>query len=440
MERKIIQKMIEWKKQSERKPLLLDGARQTGKTWAIEKLFGPRYFRRVHTFDFRLKPTLHELFIGTLEPEALLKNLSLFLGEDIDTRQDLIFFDEIGECQRAVDSLKYFSELRADVFVCASGSNIGLLESFPVGKIQLLDMYPMHFEEFLMASEEEDLLENFQKQSRLIAVHQRLWQHLLDYYFVGGMPEAVNAWFQLKSEGIHYRCNTVTRIHQNLIEGYHRDFGKYSGKADAMHIESVFHNIPIQLACSVDDSVKRYKFKGVIPKKNRYQELSTPIDWLCKSKLAIKNKLINCQPRSPLKALAAKNLFKLYFFDIGLLGHLLDIGYQEQMQQKMIEKGFIAENFVQTELSACMGKPSYYWSERNSEIEFLIKLNSGAIMPVEVKSGKRTMAKSLKVYKEKYQPDKTLKLVGTVGGNLQNQDQVWPLYYAAFIAGLQSLQ
>ena len=224
MDRLLLDHLINWKALPERKPLLIDGARQTGKTWLVKRLFGPANFRRIHAFDFRLQPKLQQLFRDALDPVVLLKNLSLFIGEDIDPTHDLIFFDEIGECQRAVDSLKYFSELRPDLYVCASGSNVGLLESFPVGKVQQITLYPLRFEEFLMASGEEDLVEAFREQSRLMAAHDRLWRHLLDYYYVGGMPEAVNTWFQWREQGINARIEAVRAIHRRLFARFWQVF------------------------------------------------------------------------------------------------------------------------------------------------------------------------------------------------------------------------
>ena len=437
MRRLLISHLNDWKNKSERKPLLIDGARQTGKTYLAEKIFGAEAFARVHKFDFREERALHRYFEAGLAPEQLIKNLELHRGRDMSLASDLIFFDEVGECQGAVDSLKYFSEKMPHIFLIASGSNIGLLDSFPVGKVQVENLFPLTFEEFLIASEEDDLANAFAQRSRLLPVHDRLWAHLLDYYFVGGMPEAVDLWFSSakKGTGINERIRSVSGVHKNLIEGYYRDFGKYSGKINALHIEAVFNNIPMQLARTLDDSVRRYAFKDVIAKKNRYLDLATPIDWLCKTKLATKNYVIDCQPRSPLKSLIKPNIFKLFFFDVGLLGNLLEITYREQLAQSMSFKGFIAENFVQCELIAQGAAQTYSWSERNSEIEFIHKSKAGELIPIEVKSGKRTRAKSLAVYREKYSPTRTIKLVGSVGGSDEDQT-VWPLYFAKFVADL----
>ena len=285
MQRLATAKMLQWKNSPTRKPLLIDGARQTGKTWLVEQLFGPHHFSTMHSFDFRNDKTLHTLFETNLRPSELIQSLSVYTQQTINPHTDLIFFDEIGECQGAVDALKYFAQELPQSYVCASGSNIGLLNAFPVGKVQTLHLYPMTFEEFLMAGNNPILLEAFQNQSRIQGAHIKLWEQLLDYYYVGGLPEAVTKWFETDLP-LQTRIEAVHTIHADLIQGYHHDFGKYSGRVNALHIAAVFDNIPSQLAQSIDSSVKRYSFKEVIPQKSRYRDLATPIDWLCRTKLA----------------------------------------------------------------------------------------------------------------------------------------------------------
>ena len=309
MQRLLIDELVEWKRQPGRKPVLLDGARQVGKTYLIEQLFGPQEFRQVHRLDFRLEPGLTELFADSLDPRAVLSNIELRFNVDINVEQDLIFFDEVGECQAAVDSLKYFAEDLPQTFVCASGSNIGLLDSFPVGKVQQLELFPLCFEEFLMAAEQPRLLQAFRAQRRGQAVHQQLWPFLLAYYFVGGMPEAVAEWFAVEGS-IRERVERVGRIHRDLIVGYQRDFGKYAGKLHAQHIDEVFASVPRQLAACQDDSVQRFRFRDVVERKRRYQELRGPIDWLETAKLVRKCYPIKGRPEAPLWAQGAAEHFQ----------------------------------------------------------------------------------------------------------------------------------
>ena len=433
MDRLLITQLLNWKNQPKRKPLFLDGARQVGKSYLIEACFGKVHFRRVVKLDFLANPNLAGLFGASLNPQDILLNIELELGVDINADTDLLFFDEIGECPAALNSLKFFAEQRPDLYLCASGSNVGLLNSFPVGKVDALELFPMSFEEFVMASGNEKILTAFRQGLQMQASHNKLWELLLDYYFVGGMPEAVETWLADggKLSGINERCSRIQSIHRSLLSGYLRDFGKYGGKVNAQHIERVFRNVPLQLAKNMDASVKRYRFGGVIERKRSYLDLSGPIEWLEKTKLVSRCYPIDCKPESPLSAYRKENFFKLFLFDIGLLGHMLDISYQEHLQQSYEYKGYLAENFVQNELRAAGCYPTYSWDFRQAEIEFLVKTNNGEIIPVEVKSGKRTRAKSLQTYIERYKPARTVKLIGSVGGGEQpGQNITWPLYYA----------
>ncbi|NRA59815.1 MAG: ATP-binding protein [Psychrobium sp.] len=436
MQRRLLNKLIAWKETPHRKPILLDGARQTGKSYLLQQLFGQQ-FRQVVRLDFLEQPSYADFFADSLNPDDILANIELTLNLSIDKLNTLIIFDEIGECQAAINSLKFFAEQQPEMFICASGSNIGLLGSFPVGKVELFHLSPLTFEEFLWASKQPALIKAYEQINMSSIAHKKLFDLLTQYYFVGGMPEAVAQWFTAKeTHGILECTQQVSQIHASLIAGYERDFGKYSGKMSAQHIQQVFKQVPTQLAKNIDDSVKRFKFKDVIEKKNRYQELAGLINYLEKCKLISKCHPIESQPTSPLPALAKDNYFKLFFFDLGLLGHMLGITFQEHQQQSFNYKGYISENFVQNELIAHNHQPTYSWEYARAEIEFVIKTNDGDIIPVEVKSGKRTRAKSLASYVLRYQPTKTLKLIGSTGSLDDPKAIVAPLYYAGKIEAL----
>jgi len=274
---------------------------------------------------------------------------------------DLLILDEIGECQRAVTSLKYFAEKAPTMYIAASGSNIGLLNSFPVGKVEQYNLRPLTFYEFLLASGETALIKAFEAEANSVPVHSKLFDKLTDYYFTGGMPEAVSSWFELENKSILDRIEAVEKIHENLIEDYLRDFGKYSGKVDANLIESVFNNVPSQLASVIDESVKRFKFKGVHEQKARYGDFESAITWLEKCRLILKNYPTDDSPRSPLVAYKKENKVKIFLFDLGLLNHMLRIDYKEIKQQGFEYKGYIAENFVQQELAAQGIDPTFSW-------------------------------------------------------------------------------
>jgi len=431
VKRLLNQQLIAWKRQSSRKPVLLDGARQTGKTYLIEQCFGKVEFDRVVKLDFLARPELAGIFSESLRPIDIIDRIELTLEITIDLNKTLLFFDEIGECQPAVNSLKFFAEQMPEIYLCASGSNISLLDSFPVGKVHLLELNPMCFEEFLMAQGNKRLLQEYTGLSRLEVVHKKLWKVLTDYYFVGGMPEAVFSWFNSPEQSLAQRCNAVKNIHASLLGGYIRDFGKYSGKVNALHIETVFKNIPLQLSKNTDHSVKRYKFSAVVSQKKRYQDLLGPIEWLEKTRLSSRCYPINCEPKIPLAAYRRENIFKLFFFDVGMLSFMLDLNYLDHQSQKFEFKGYIAENFVQNELRVAGHYPSYSWEQRNAEIEFIYKDRQSRVVPIEVKSGSRTKAQSMKSFTSRYSPQRTIKLIGAAGGTKSSRHLVLPLYYAS---------
>ena len=433
MKRQLLDKLMSWKQKATRKPLAIDGARQTGKTYLLQTLFG-NTFKNTLRLDFLENPTLAEAFEGSLDPKEILTNIELLTGQVFNTETDLLILDEIGECPRAVTSLKYFAEKTPSYFIAASGSNIGLLSSFPVGKVEQHNLRPLTFREFLWASEEQALIKGFESQANSAAAHLKLFDKLTDYYFTGGMPEAVATWFASPEMSILDKIEAVSAVQADLVEGYKRDFGKYSGKLDAQLIESLFTNIPSQLSSVFDDSVKRFKFKGVFERKSRYADFESAISWLHRCRLTLQNYPVEGTPRSPLAAYQKNNRIKLFLFDVGLLNHMLGTGYQEIKQQGYEYKGYIAENFVQQELAVLGNEPSYSWGDARAEIEFITTNDSGQIIPIEVKSGSRTRAKSLQSYITKCKPKKTIKLTGTQGSSvLETQNIVLPLYYVEYI-------
>ncbi len=433
MRRLLLDKLVAWKNQDNRKPLLIDGARQTGKTFLLQVLLGGE-FKHVLRLDFLENPGLIEAFSGSLDPSDLITNIELLTETPFNPKTDLLILDEIGECQRAVTALKYFAEKTPNFYIAASGSNIGLLNSFPVGKVEQYYLRPLTFREFLWASNEPLLIKTYESQINSAVAHSKLFDKLTDYYFTGGMPEAVATWFENSEQSILDRVNRVSQVHANLIEGYKRDFGKYSGKLDSQLIESVFTRIPAQLSMVLDESVNRFKFKGVYERKSRYTDFESAINWLHRCRLILQNYPIEGTPKSPLAAYQKDNMVKLFLFDTGLLNAMLGTSYKEIKQQGYEYKGYIAENFVQQELAAKGVEPSFSWNDARAEIEFIITNDSGQVVPIEVKSGKRTRAKSLQSYITKCQPHKTIKLTGTQGSSAQEQSHiVMPLYYAEYV-------
>ena len=433
MQRLLLEKLLIWKDKPVRKPLLIDGARQTGKTYLLQSLLGDT-FGHVLRIDFLESPEMADAFAGSLAPEDVLTNLELLTGQVFNPDTDLLILDEIGECPRAVTALKYFAEKAPQMYVVASGSNIGLLNSFPVGKVEQHNLRPLTFREFLIASGENALIKAFETQANSAAAHAKLFEKLTDYYFTGGMPEAVQTWFDMAEHSIVERVQAVSKIHSDLVSGYLRDFGKYSGKVDAALIEAVFRNVPSQLSIVMDESVKRFRFKGVHERKSRYSEFESALTWLEKCRLILKNYPVDGTPRCPLAAYQKDNQVKLFLFDVGLLNHMLGVSYKMIKQQGYEYKGFVAENFVQQEFVAQGLDPAFSWSDARAEIEFIVADDEGNIVPVEVKSGKRTRAKSLQSYITKCSPHKTIKLTGTQGSSpIEQTHIVLPLYYSEYV-------
>jgi predicted AAA+ superfamily ATPase len=408
MERLLYQRLLAWKTSNYRKPLLLQGARQVGKTFLLKE-FGRREFKQVHYINFEKRRDLDFLFKETFDTKRIIENLSLILDKEIDIKTDLLIFDEIQECPGALTSLKYFNEDMKELALCCAGSHIGVslnVKSFPVGQVDFLNLFPMNFEEFLVALNKRKaaLLAEFSSKTVIPEViHRQLWQDLKVYYITGGMPEAVKRYIDLK-ENPYEAFKNVRSVQQAILQGYRSDFAKHAGKENAAHINRVFDNIPVQLSKNIDDSVSRYRFKGVIPNKSKFVQLEGPIDWLLKSGLIIKVFIVDT-PAVPLKNYKNENIFKLYLGDTGLLGCMTDLTFDSILNQDYGRyKGYYAENFTAQEFVAAGSSGTgscelFSWTGKNSEIEFL-KVIDNEVIPVEVKSGQRTKAKSLLVYKE----------------------------------------
>ena len=238
------------------------------------------------------------------------------------------------------------------------------------------------------------------------------------------MPEAVARWFDGRDELLR-RTREITAIHRDLVTQYGRDFGKYAGRLHAQHMRAVFSNVPRQLATSQDGSVRRFRFKGVVPRKRGYQDLAGPIEWLHTAMLVRKCFPIRGKPTVPLLAQSRQNIFRLFMFDVGLQGHMLGMTYQDQRAQSATYKGFITENFVQNELGVRVAYPTFGWQQGRAEIEFIHRCSNGEVIPVEVKSGARTRARSLRSFLERYSPSRAVKLTGSPGGEKQGALQTW---------------
>jgi len=435
MKRLIWKKLLCWKNKPNRKPLILKGARQVGKTWILKE-FGKEYFPSFHYINFEKNTSLASVFKKDLDPVRILDELSFFLNKGIDIEEDLIVFDEIQEVPEALTSLKYFHEEMPNLRICAAGSLIGIHlneMSFPVGKVEFLSMYPMSFEEFLMSTDDKGhrFISSFDPSNGIPdLVHQHLWEKLKRYFVVGGLPEAVLTYANEKEDG-YETFQRVREVQKNLILAYQADMAKHSGKVNSMNIERVWSNIPSQLAKEINGSAPKYVFRGVLPNTSRFSALSGSIDWLEKAGLLIKTKIVN-KSALPLSAFVAGNAFKLYSFDVGILGALGEINPKTILQYDYGNyQGYFAENFVAQEFLCSGAEELYCWRENTAEIEFLREVE-GELLPIEIKSGWVTKAKSLKVYAEKYNPPYRTKFsANSFFLDRENNVHRYPLYLAS---------
>jgi predicted AAA+ superfamily ATPase len=438
MKRSIFDELLAWKNKSNRYPLILQGARQVGKTYALKE-FGKQYFEKSHYVNFEDELGAHDIFKENLSPCEIIDKLSFHLQAQINIKCDLVIFDEIQACPQAITSLKYFSEKMPELHLVSSGSLLGISlgeSSFPVGKVDFLNMYPMSFEEFLEAVGELQLkksLESLNKEKQIPDIfHKKLWNKLKEYFVTGGLPSVIEVYrnFEDKFEAFQKARNEQDRI----LGTYMADIAKHSGKQNSMHIERVFRSIPQQLSSGQDGNAAKFKFKDIIVGKNRYADLVDLIDWLLATRLVIKVPFVN-NVEHPLTVYVDENQFRLFIFDIGILGALSNLAPSKIMEYDYgTYKGFFAENFICQEFVFADKRADrvYTWkSKSGSEIEFL-RDHHGDILPIEVKSGFNTRSKSLQFFAEKHGSSyRTIMSANNLHIDLKNQVHRYPLYLAS---------
>ena len=399
MQRKALAQLLDWKKSPRRKPLILKGARQVGKTWLMKE-FGRLNYEKAFYFSFEREEELFHIFEKNKDPLRIIDQLGTIYNDKIEPEKHLIIFDEIQECPKALNSLKYFNEEANEFHIIAAGSLLGTLlaesMNYPVGKVNLLDIYPMDFEEFLEAVE-PSLLNYIEQTSpdEIIEIqHTKLIEHYHNYLIIGGMPECVSCWVNEKNSGI------VAEIQKELINLYENDFAKHNKKVNAARILLVFRSLVSQL------SKENEKFiYGCVKQGARAREFEESIEWLVSSGIVLRVYDVT-KPEHPLKAFEDFSSFKLFFFDVGLLKYaagvsnkdiILDMGFQF--------KGALTENYVLQQLIPQFDvKPHYYSPSQNYEIDFLLQ-NESDIIPVECKAGKNTISASFKRYRNEQNPN-----------------------------------
>lgn len=410
MHRNLYRELQDWKAIDRRKPILLKGARQVGKTYLL-KTFGENEFSRTHYFDFSRDKGIQRVFEGELDPLKIIQRIEILYDIQINLKDDLIVFDEIQECPAAITSLKYFCDDLPSAFVMGSGSFLGVSlspDSYPVGKIKTMTLYPMSFFEFLKGLEKQTLLDaliqGIAANSIHPTIHEKAFEFLKYYLITGGLPEIVQT-FKEKQSDLPTAFKKVRALQAEIIDNYLNDMAKHAGKINAIKIQSVFKNVPVQLARE-DRATTKIIFKGVLSTRSNYEQLEDPILWLEKTGL-IHKVLICKKAEPPLKAYTDNNRFKLYLFDSGLLGCMAGLEARDIYSYDYGSyKGYFAENFVMQEVASSLQQDIYCWQEGMCEIEFLLSL-AGRVVPVEVKAGLNTKAKSLKVFYDRYHPQKS---------------------------------
>ena len=400
MYRTAIEQLKEWKANNRRKPLIIRGARQVGKTWLMKE-FGDNFYEKVVYINFDNNEQMKNLFEGNLEISRIVTGLELYAGHKIDSDHTLLIFDEVQEVPKALTSLKYFNELAPQYQIVCAGSLLGVAlhegTSFPVGKVEFLDLYPLSFVEFMMALNKSlyvDLLEdaNFDIATTF---KQDYVEMLKYYYYVGGMPEAVENFVERRD------FNEVRMIQQNILTAYEQDFSKHAPNEAVPRIRMLWNSIAAQLA----KENKKFIY-GLIKEGARAKEFELALLWLTDCGLVHKVHRVSA-PNLPLKAYEDLKAFKLFLVDIGLLSCM--VGLQQKVLLDGNElfkefKGALTEQYVLQQLKTIKGLNIYYWTaERGSaEVDFVID-NGDEVIPIEVKAEQNLKAKSLKVYQEKYQ-------------------------------------
>ncbi len=428
MYRKIMKFLETWKENKHRKPLILQGARQVGKTYSILE-FGRTYYENVAYFNFETNPKLNATFEENISPEYLIPILSHIAGQTIVREKTLIVFDEVQLCERALTSLKYFCEDAPDYHIIVAGSLLGVAVnrekfSFPVGKVDMKTLYPMDMEEFLLALGEEKLVEQIKQSFQTdmpmpSALHDAAMQLYRQYLVVGGMPECVMQFVETKDYIL------VRHTQDTILASYLNDMSKYNNLNEIKKTRLTYDNVTVQLS----KKNTRFQYK-LLKKGGRASEFENAIEWLCLSGIVSQVYRVE-QIKKPLENYRDIDAFKIYVSDLGLLCAKKDLVANDVLY--MVEdlndfKGGMTENYVNVQLTINEYRTYYWESERGAEIDFVIQ-RDGKLIPIEVKSADNTRAKSLKVYMETYNPDYAIKL-STKNFGFEDKKKIVPLYAA----------
>ena len=398
MKRKIYDDLLKWKDSPRRKPLLLNGARQVGKTYILRE-FGRNEFANVVYLNLDIERERYaSIFESSIEPSDIIARLEILNNGKIEPENTLIIFDEIQEVPRALTALKYFCERAPEYYVAASGSLLGVAlhegTSFPVGKVDTLELSPFDFEEFLMATSNERFLRIVGSPKDLELFSDKMENLFRQYLIVGGMPEAINVWVETQDYG------EVDKVQNAILLAYLNDISKHTDATTATRIHQVWNSLPAQFA----KRNEKFMF-NVIKNGARAREYEVAVQWLVDCSIVRKVERIKTGDKLPLPAYVDTGAFKLYFLDVGLFRHLSGVTTDMILDNEILFRefnGFFVEQFV---LQQMAGKyQMYYWtSESDAEVDFVTEYNNG-VLPIEVKSGTNVKAKSMKTFRDEYEP------------------------------------
>ena len=392
MRRTAMEKLVAWKSSDERKPMVLKGARQVGKTWLMKE-FGKNYYKSFVYFNFDEEDELKSIFETNKNPQRIIELLSMIAGEKIHPLDTLVIFDEVQECPEALNALKYFKEKANEYHVIAAGSLLGTLlakpKSYPVGMVNLLDIFPLNFEEFLEATDAPlfAYYEGIHKEQQIEEIfHNRLLEAYNNYLIIGGMPECVSSWLKHKDPA------KIAQIQRELIEVYENDFSKHNGKVNSGRILMVFRSIVTQLA----KSNEKFMY-GAVREGARARDFEEAIEWLVSAGML--NRIYNVSKlEHPLSAFDKLDQFKLFLFDTGLLKQMAGIDNSAILLKSTYQfKGQLTENYVLQQLRGQFDVMPRYFSSRNGEIDFVLQCGM-EIIPVETKGGEDKSAPTFKKY------------------------------------------
>lgn len=398
MQRKLYSDLLKWKTKESRKPLLLTGARQVGKTYLLKEFANNEFQSVVYLNLDKEKERYSSIFENSIAPADIIAKLETIIGAKIDPASTLIIFDEVQEVPRALTSLKYFCEDAPEYFIASSGSWLGIAlhhgTSFPVGKVDMLELAPLDFAEFLVATGNERYLPLADKPDNLELFSDKLEMLLREYLIVGGMPEAVAHWIS------QHDYTEVDRIQDLILLAYLDDISKHTDATTATRIHQVWDSLPAQFA----KRNEKFMFTA-IKDSARAREYELAIQWLVDCRIVRKVDRLKTGDKLPLKAYADPSAFKLYFLDVGLFRRLAGVTTEAILGEETLFSefnGFFVEQFVLQQLSPRY--PMYYWSsEATAEVDFITEMH-GSIVPIEVKSGVNVKAKSLRAFRDNYHP------------------------------------